>query len=628
MSDSTFAEEQTVPSGMPDSQVENKVDTILGKYVGEKKVIPGAAVAIVKDGEVLLEKGYGFADIEDQVEVDPEKTVFEAASISKLYTWSAVMQLVEEGEINLKKDIRHYLPDNYLKREFSDAITMNNLMDHTAGFEDKAENLLTEDPDKVIPLETYLSKGNNQPKQVFRPGAVTAYSNFGASLAGYIVENISEVSFADYMQKNIIDKLEMTHSSFKTDYSQLPEITEYKSTGYSKEGRDFTPMNWAYVNDAPAGALNTTVHDMAKFSLAQLNADDYQLFNQTDTLEDMHKQTSEDGNTAHGFWEREINGHHILQHGGNSTGFTTQMYLVPEEDFGLILLMNVSDEMSAIRSDLVEAFIGEEKHSAIDETKSGEEKVEGTYRMARGMYSNFQKMLSIASNQDIEVKNKANGKIEVQSSLLGQDPVQYTKTADLSYERIDSTLPLLDKLGEDTSQIHFKTDGNDEVITMSFGGTSDLLPVVLQDRVNINQGIIIISLLTFLITVIITFSRWLIRKRKSSVKIKIISIMDIISWIGLITLINIGIMVFRFMRNPFQEIESYNLHLWLNWLMPLILILTIYFIIKQWKTKTSGQNGVRVWMLAVSSALVLFLWNFNLLSIITLPFMVYCNIIM
>src|SRR5699024_6100269 len=240
---SIFAEEEAVPSGMPDSQVENKVDTILEKYVGEEKVIPGAAVAIVKDGEVVLEKGYGFANIEEQVQVDPEETVFEAAAISKLYTLRAVMQLVEEGGINVKQDIRHYLPDNYLERECSDTITMNNLMNHTAGFEDKAENLLTEEPDKVIPLKTYLSKENNQPKQVFRPGAVTAYSNFGASLAGYIVENISGVSFADYMQKNILDKLEMDHSTFKTDYSQLPEITEYKSTGYSKEGRDFTPMN-------------------------------------------------------------------------------------------------------------------------------------------------------------------------------------------------------------------------------------------------------------------------------------------------------------------------------------------------------------------------------------------------
>src|SRR5699024_10351553 len=147
-----------------------------------------------------------------------------------------------------------------------------------------AENLLTEDPDKVIPLKTYLSKGNNQPKQVFRPGEVTAYSNLGVSLAGHIVENISGVSFADYMQKNILDILELDHTTFKTAYRQLPEITADNSAGYSKVRRVFTPTNWAYVNDAPAGALNTTVHDQAKFALAHLDADDYQLFNKSDTL--------------------------------------------------------------------------------------------------------------------------------------------------------------------------------------------------------------------------------------------------------------------------------------------------------------------------------------------------------
>src|SRR5699024_12000507 len=117
-------------------------------------------------------------------------------------------------------------------------------------------------------------------------------------------------------------------------------------------------------------------------------------------------------------------------------------------DFGLILLMNVSDEMSPIRDELVEAFIGEQKHSAIEETKSGEEKVEGTYRMARGMYSNFQKMLSIVSNQDIEVKNKTDGGIELKSALLGQQQVQYSKTEDLTYVRVNNTLHILAKVGE------------------------------------------------------------------------------------------------------------------------------------------------------------------------------------
>lgn len=608
-----FAEDQTVPSGIPENQLEDSVDNIIEKYVGKDKDIPGAAIAIVKDGEIVLEKGYGFSNLEKEVETDPQKTVFEAASISKLYTWTAVMQLVEDGKINLDRDIRHYLPDDYLELEYSNPVTMVNLMNHTAGFEDKAENLLTENPDDIIPLQTYLSKKYNQPKQVFRPGKVTAYSNFSASLAGYIVERVSGEDFADYMQSNILDKLDMERSSFKTDYSQLPEITEYKSTGYEKQGKDFTPVDWAYINDAPAGALNTTVHDMAHFMLAQLGTNDYSLFDQSASLEEMHQQTSEKGETAHGFWQREVNDQRILQHGGNSTGFTTQLYLVPEEDFGLVLLTNVADEMSNIRNDLVETLMGKQELSAEVQSSPHDKETEGTYRMARGVYSNFQKILPILMNQDVTVKKQADGGIELHSALFGQEPVHYTETGDFLYERVDDTIPLLDKMGEDTSQVHFETDENGKVTVMSYGGVSDLLPVSIKERADMNQSILVVSLLTFLAAGITSFIHWLIRKRRRTEHVKLFPVTGIVSSIGIITIANIGAILIRFINNPFQKIASYQIHLWLNWLMPIALVVGMYFVIKQWRTKSVMKNGVRLWLLTVSSIFVWFLWNFNLL---------------
>src|SRR5690625_3417200 len=288
----TFARDNTVPSGMPVEQVESTVDDIMDAYVGEGNDIPGVAIAIVQDGEVVLEKGYGLSDLANQTEVDAKETVFEAASISKVYTWSAVMQLVEEGKIDLEADIREYLPDDYLDLQYPDEkITMLHLMNHTAGFEDKAEQLLTQDPEMVIPLQEYLSNEHNQPKQVFRPGAVTAYSNFGASLAGYIIERVSGEDFVAYMQENVLDQLDMKRATFESDYSELSEITEYKSNGYAKQGDEFEQVDSAYVNDAPAGSLNTTVEDMTHFMLAHLHSPDYQLLMQQGTLEEMHEQT-------------------------------------------------------------------------------------------------------------------------------------------------------------------------------------------------------------------------------------------------------------------------------------------------------------------------------------------------
>lgn len=610
---SVFAGEETAPSGMKESELEDTVDDIAGKYVGKEKEIPGAAIAIVKDGEIVLEKGYGFSNLEKEEKTDPQKTVFEAASISKLYTWSAVMQLVEDGEMDLEKDIRHYLPDDYLELEYSDPVTMQHLMNHTAGFEDKAEHLLTEDPSDIIPLHTFLSKKENQPEQVFCPGTVTAYSNFSSSVAGYIIERVSGEDFADYMQSNILNELDMERSTFKTDYSQLPDITEHKSTGYEKQGKEFTSVDWAYVNDAPAGALNTTVHDMAHFMLAQLGADDYSLFNQSATLREMHQQTSEKGETAHGFWQREVDNQRVLQHGGNSTGFTTQLYLVPEEDFGMVLLTNVADESSHIRTDLMEALIGKQDVPDEAEFSSQDKETEGTYRMARGVYSNFQKILPVLMNQDVTVKQQADGGIELHSALFGQEPVTYTKTGDFSYERVDDTTPRLDKMGEDTSHIHFETAENGQVTALSYGGVSDLLPVSIKDRADVNQGVLAVSLLTFLAAGITSLICRFIRKRKKREQVKLFSITGLVSSTGIITIANIGVILIRFINDPFQEIASYQIHLWLNWVMPIVLIVGIYVIIKQWKTKSVIKNGARLWLLTVSSLLVWLLWNFNLL---------------
>src|SRR5699024_4262806 len=224
-----------VPSGMHINKVEESIDKIMETYVGENKEIPCAAIVIVKDGNVLLEKGYGMSDVENQIEVDPEKTVFEAASISKVYTWSAVMQLVEQEKIDLHKDIREYLPNDYLDLKFPDKVTMLDLMNHTAGFEDTTEQLLATDPKKVIPLQDELSKQYEHTTQVFPPGTVTAYSNYGASLAGLIIEQVSGEDFATYMQSHILNQLDMTHSSFKADNSQQTKITDYKSKGYIKK---------------------------------------------------------------------------------------------------------------------------------------------------------------------------------------------------------------------------------------------------------------------------------------------------------------------------------------------------------------------------------------------------------
>lgn len=608
----TFAETKQLPSGLKVDQVEETVDHIMEKYIGTE--IPGAALAIVKDGEVLLLKGYGLADIEEDILVDPEKTVFEAGSVSKLYTWSAVMQLVEQGKLDLEADIRKYLPEDYLNLTFPDKITMLDLMNHTVGFEDKADQLLTTDPEKVIPLEKFLSKEYHQPKQVFKPGTVTAYSNYSTSLAGFIVERISRKSYADYMQENLIESLGMSHSTFATNYLEIPEIADFKGESYQKIGDHFETVDWAFVNDAPAGSLNTTAADMVQFMIAQLDSEDTSLFEQPITLKKMHEQTYQvherlPGN-AHGFWERYRGNYRLLEHGGNVIGYTSQLTLVPEEKFGYVLLMNVANEMTGLRVDLMDELIG--KQELIEQVAKSEndEAVQGTYRMARGLYTNFLKLLPILSNSDVTIHQNPQGGIDF-ISTMAPEPIHYIETSPLLYERADDTLTLLDKSGLDASRIAFELDDKGNVIRMSHGVVSDYLPVKLKERVGVNLVIILISVMTFILYSIVFVVRWGIRKFKKKEKVGLHWAAPLLSGVGLLVAVNSTILLSRYTSNPFQPLSPMRIHVWINWLLPIMTVVCACFIFKHFKNSKLFGKIAQLLLIFICCIFTLFLLNFH-----------------
>ncbi|MEH7392932.1 serine hydrolase domain-containing protein [Bacillus sp. JJ1474] len=610
----TFAEMKQVPSGLKVDQLEETVDHIMEKYI--RTEIPGASLAIVKDGKVLLLKGYGLADIEQELAVDPEKTVFEAGSVSKLYTWSAVMQLMEQGKLDLKTDIREYLPENYLNLTFPDKVTMLDLINHTAGFEDKADQLLTTDPEKVIPLEKFLSSEYYQPKQVFKPGTVIAYSNYSTSLAGLIVERVSGKSYADYMQENIIERLGMPHSTFATNYLEIPKIADFKGKSYRKNGDHFEAVDWAFVNDAPAGSLNTTAADMAQFMIAQLGSENNSLFEHMSTLEKMHEQTYQvhellPGN-AHGFWERYSGEYRLLEHGGNVIGYTSQLTLVPEEKFGYVLLMNVANEMTGLRVDLVDKLIGKNEPIEHGEKSENDEVVQGTYRMARGLYTNFLKLLPIVGNIDVTIQKNPQGGINF-ISTMAPEPIHYIETSPLLYERAEDTLTLLDKSGIDTSRIAFDLDDKGNVIKMSHGVISDYLPVKLKERVDINLAIILISVITFILYTIVFAVRWGVRKLKKKEKGNLHWSTPLLSGAGLLVIVNSIILFSRFTSDPFQPLSQMRIHVWINWLFPIMTVVCAYFIFKHFKNSKIFGKITQLLLLFVCFIFNLFLLNFYLI---------------
>src|SRR5829696_359050 len=213
------------------AELEAFLDKELGREMA-KHHIAGAAVSVVKDDKLFFAKGYGDADLENKIPVDPERTNFRIGSLAKLFTWTAVMQLAEQGKLDLDEDINTYL-DFRIPDTYPQPITLKDLMTHTAGFEDLYfERLASESKDLLPPREWLIS---HMPARVRPPGEVAAYSSYGAALAGYIVARVSGEPYNRYIQEHILNPLGMVHTTAQS--SMPPDIRAHTSVGYTyKDG--------------------------------------------------------------------------------------------------------------------------------------------------------------------------------------------------------------------------------------------------------------------------------------------------------------------------------------------------------------------------------------------------------
>ncbi|HYL70352.1 MAG TPA: serine hydrolase domain-containing protein, partial [Candidatus Dormibacteraeota bacterium] len=272
--------------------------------------IAGCVVAVVKDGQILTERGFGFADVEKRAPVDPKLTLFRPGSVSKLLTWTAVMQQVEQGKIDLDADVNRYIDFKIPARD-GKPVTMRELMQHTAGFEEQAKGIISEDP-KAPGMEALLKQW--VPTRVFAPGTTPAYSNYGASLAGYIVERLSGEKFDDYIDRHILEPLDMKHSSFR---QPLPkELEPLMSKGYPAASQP--PRAFEIVGPAPAGSLSSSGEDMAHFMIAHLQNGEYKgnRILEPETAEMMHNSPLTVlpplNRMELGFFETNINGREVI----------------------------------------------------------------------------------------------------------------------------------------------------------------------------------------------------------------------------------------------------------------------------------------------------------------------------
>src|SRR5262245_46228327 len=335
----------TTPSPGPESapeltakDLEAFLDGVMPLQI-KREDIAGAVVVIVKDGSILFSKGYGYADVAKKKVVSVDNTLFRPGSISKLFTWTSVMQQVEQGKLDLDKDVNTYL-DFKIPDTFPKPITLRNIMTHSPGFEETVKDLFTDKPEGIIPLGEYLR--THLPRRIFPPGETTAYSNYATSLAGYIVERVSGERFDKYVAKHIFEPLGMSHSSFE---QPLPKNLAPLMSGGYKAGSD-DPNPFEIVIAYPAGSLSSAGADMAKFMIAHLQDGQYEnaTILKPETARLMHSQALTYDPAAHGmclgFYEESRNGLRIFGHGGDTIYFHSDLHLIPEKNFGFFISYN------------------------------------------------------------------------------------------------------------------------------------------------------------------------------------------------------------------------------------------------------------------------------------------------
>jgi CubicO group peptidase (beta-lactamase class C family) len=289
--------------------------------------IAGAVIAVVKDGKVIFAKGYGFSDVEKRTPVTADSTLFRPGSISKLFTWTSVMQLSEQGKLDLDKDVNEYL-DFKIPPAYGKPITLKNIMTHTAGFEEVGRDLFVADKQHLYPLDRFLK--NHVPDRIFPPGVIPAYSNYATALAGYIVQRVSGKPFEQYVQDNIYTPLNMQRSTF---VQPLPEnLQPMMSTGYKKGSEK--GQTFEFVEAFPAGSVSTTARDMCNFMIAHLQNGQFEgkQILKPETAKLMHSRlfgTDDRMNAmAYGFYEESRNGKRIIGHGGDTEYFHSDLHLI------------------------------------------------------------------------------------------------------------------------------------------------------------------------------------------------------------------------------------------------------------------------------------------------------------
>jgi CubicO group peptidase (beta-lactamase class C family) len=479
-------------------------------YMIQRGDIAGGVISVVKDGKLLFARGYGYADLEKRTPVSPETTLFRPGSTSKLFTWTAVMQQVEQGKLDLDHDVNDYLDFKIPPRD-GKPVTLRQLMTHTAGFEDTARGLLPRKPEDVN-LERYLK--THIPARIFAPGEIVAYSNYGCGLAGYIVQRVSGEGFDDYVQKHIFEPLGMHHSSFAMPLP--PPLAPLMAKGY-KSASDGKPQPFELVDPAPAGAMSSSATDMANFMIAQLQGGrfgDTRILQQA-TAELMHspQHTAAPGLAGFdlGFYQEDRNGQRIIGHGGDTIVFHSDLHLLLDANVGIFMSFNSAGDAGSahvIRKAIFQAFLDRYFPQAaptpatVATAKADAARVAGWYQASRRNDSAL-RMLYLFGQVHVSAKPDGTLSVSMLNDYAGK-PLQWHETGPLHYSEVNGK-----------SQLAFVADAQGGI---RYWASDAEVPVFVFQRVSAAKSMGVVgplmglSIVVLLATLLTWFVGWWVRR--------------------------------------------------------------------------------------------------------------------
>jgi CubicO group peptidase (beta-lactamase class C family) len=414
--------------------------------------IPGVVFTIVKDGEVLFSKGYGYADLENQIPYDPDQTVFWAASIAKIFSVVAVMQLYEQGLIHLEDDVNQYLVDFQIPDDYPQPVLFHHLLTHTDGFEARIIGDAARTPANLRTLQDVIPA--NLPRRIAPPGKFLTYGNYATNLAGMLVEDISGVPFATYMETNIFRPLSMHRTTFK---QVLPsEWMSYLAVGYGFSDGLYDSKPFVYVNSLPQGGGRSTATDMAHFMIAMLQDDFFggtRILN-NDTIQLMFQQQFSAhpslGGITFGLFEISSNDQRLLIRDGDGWGFRSRMVLIPDQNLGFFVNYN-NEDADMLREDLVTQLLDhyypiatQEQPTPKADFKDRAGQFTGIYRPLQADETTFFK-IALLFAQQIQVTDGQDGTLLVTPVNMGdsyggfEEESRWVEVEPLFFQRVDGS---------------------------------------------------------------------------------------------------------------------------------------------------------------------------------------------